>query len=617
MKIICIYGEWSSKIHGRFDLAGLYRTQGLTGSESCFFNTARGLRARGHEVAAFCDCAEPTDVDGVAVLPLKALPGAPELGADAVISWNEPDLLRPFGPDGPLRCCAQQLNDFPYCQPGFEDHVDLWISPSANHIQNVIDKWIPAGKGRRCWAPNSTNLDLFADPAEVERNPHRAVWCSSPDRGLHHLLAFWTRVRAQVPDAELKIFYRVKVWIEQTRSHQTPNGRRARFIEEALRRLENHGVELCDVVPNLQMARELRAAAVLPYTCDPISYTEGFGVSVLDACAAGAVAIIPNVDALPSVHGAGAIVIDGPVSERYAAWVGAIALAMRGEHPKREAAALHAQRFDRGEAAKIWEARLREAIAARPTRITARIATLPGSLEAVDYHPDPHYPETPRPDHHHAWGPPLLYRAAPAKDVLAEFYENTSLHDRPRTLRFWASDRVLVGGAINDGADFLHLAMDFGITHVVSLDCDRSDAGKVPESMLTHLPTVDDGTMPPPKHWRALIDAAARCFAARGKLHVHCAMGQSRSPAAAFAVLRFACGWSFEEALEEIRRTYPRWAMPEMVYHRRYVVSAEAALSVAGPRDPAAEPGSGPASATPKIEKVVEPGETVDVDFSP
>lgn len=39
------------------------------------------------------------------------------------------------------------------------------------------------------------------------RNPHRAVYSSSPDRGLQTALELWPLVRAEVPDAELHVYY--------------------------------------------------------------------------------------------------------------------------------------------------------------------------------------------------------------------------------------------------------------------------------------------------------------------------------------------------------------------------------------------------------------------------
>lgn len=319
LRVVMIYGQFSSAMRGKFDLSGLYDRVGLTGSEGSFFNLARSLAEAGHEVLVVCDAKEPHEHEsGASMMPIDALGGiASELeGVDAVLAWNEPDYLH-FAPKGALRICDQQLNDFAYCRPGFENLVDFWVSPSKNHQANVMQ--LVPGSPKIAVIPNSVDLDLFAGES-IARDPHRAIWCSSPDRGLHLLLDFWPMVRKAQPRASLRIFYRLKPWLDVVRSLDSDVGRRARFIEAALARLgPESGVEVCDAVPNTRMARELQGAAVLLYPCDPVRYTEGFGCSVLDAAAAGCLPIIHPADALGEVHGSAAFQIPNLDREEWSA----------------------------------------------------------------------------------------------------------------------------------------------------------------------------------------------------------------------------------------------------------------------------------------------------------
>ncbi len=359
-RIVMIYGEFSSAIHGAFDIDGLYKRVGLTGSESSFFNLARSLCEHGHEVTVFADVLAPatgpavheSGFNAVPIRHIEKLASLPEI--NAVIAWNEPDYLR-FAPPGVKRLCDQQLNDFGYCRvPGWERLVDQWVSPSENHRQNVM-----TGLPGSCVViPNSVDPDLFAGPAPA-RHPHRVIWCSSPDRGLHHLLGMWPLVRARVPDAELKIFYRLAPWLERVRDLNDEAGRRARYIETVLPRLLPMGVEVVDLVPNERMALELRSAAVLAYPCDPIRYTEGFGCSVLDAAAAGCLPIISDADALPMVHGGAAYVVKGKPGEQRALWADTIAGIANPRDPRWDTAMRsHAEKHARGRVAQQWEALL-------------------------------------------------------------------------------------------------------------------------------------------------------------------------------------------------------------------------------------------------------------------
>lgn len=359
LRLAMIYGEFSSAIHGPFDIEGLYSRQGLTGSESSFFNLAFTLAERGHEIVVFCVVDEPTEWRGVQVMPIASLRGLPQVqGLDAVIAWNEPDYLR-FSPKGVRRICDQQLNDWGYCREKIKDNVDVFVFPSASSRANHMAQGIHGGEV----IPNSVDLDLFtvrgpslaSDGDKVYRQPHRVVYCSSPDRGLHHLLGWWPDIRARIPDAELKIFYRLDPWIARARDNNDEVGRRARYIEAALSRLSRFGVSVVGLVPNTVMAHELQQAAVLAYPCDPVRYTEGFGCSVLDATAAGCVPIISGADALAEVHGSAAHVL--PNLDRKT-WVDAICgwLEWRetntGTAPEMKA---HAENHSRQKVADAWE----------------------------------------------------------------------------------------------------------------------------------------------------------------------------------------------------------------------------------------------------------------------
>lgn len=377
LRVAMIYGEFSTGLHGKFDPAGLYTRRGLTGSESSFFNLGRSLAERGHEVAAFCPCDEPYDhPSGLAILPISVLPTLQEQpDVDAVIAWSEPDYLY-FAPPGALRVVDQQLNDWNYCRaPGWGDRVDLFVFPSENSRQHHVrdeglkvagEEPLAGGKvGFSKWAvvPNSVDLDLFAGEAPA-RNLRRVVWCSSPDRGLHHLLSWWPAIRARVPDAELRIFYRLKPWLEHFSTVDLPEGRRARYIEEMLPRLAPMGVTVCDSVPNARMARELREAAVLAYPCDPVRYTEGFGCSVLDAAAGGAQPIISDADALSEVHGSAAFVVEGRPGERRDKWIKTICDALLHiDHDVEDSdMRAHAEKHSRQRVAEQWEELLRQRI---------------------------------------------------------------------------------------------------------------------------------------------------------------------------------------------------------------------------------------------------------------
>ncbi len=155
----------------------------------------------------------------------------------------------------------------------------------------------------------------------VEKIPGRVMWGSSPDRGLHWLLQEWPKIRRAVPHAHLKIFYKVMKWADNIIAHPWGDPsiqeqiRRAHYIKEALYRLSSHGVELVDSVSRRQIDREMAEAEVLAYSCDPVSWTEGFSVTLMEGCAARSCPVTTSVDALPEIYGGFIPMVRTPVKD--------------------------------------------------------------------------------------------------------------------------------------------------------------------------------------------------------------------------------------------------------------------------------------------------------------
>jgi len=390
MNLAFAYGIFSSAFHGKFDPDTLYTDGGfLTGSESYFWNTVWGLSERGHRCTAFCDL-KGGPRDKVASLAGAAVRDLPLIFQwkdqyDAVISWNEPEYLR-YAPPSALRVCCQQLNDFGYTFPDYDKLVEVYVSPSEHH-RSYLTKACRLDPLKFEALENCTNVEFFrhgrdpspeelADVTAVElawyqqaliRDPHRIVYTSSPDRGLIHLLTIWPQIRAAVPDATLRIYYRLQQWIDNQKANKAPWGEvwkhLAAQFEEILPTLE--GVTVMGATPNRVMAaRELPAARALVYPCDTLAYTEGFGVSILDALAAGCEAVISDVDALGSVYGNVATVIPGRPSKQLGKWAETVVDLLRSTPgPASPARAAFVAQHSRHASAQRWEAMLERRVA--------------------------------------------------------------------------------------------------------------------------------------------------------------------------------------------------------------------------------------------------------------
>lgn len=320
-KIAFIFGPFVLGKFPHFDLSNLWTdSRGLTGSELSFFRYAQEMVKLGHNVHLFTFYRGEIlkQWDGMQVHHFNDIGGFDFSDFDAVFSWNEPDVLRSI-PKHILRIVNLQINSFVHCRPGFEEFVDVWTSPSESHRQRILqihhhdpNKWVVLYNG--------CNPEQYDPELKI---PGRVIWASSPDRGLHWLLQEWSKIKKAVPHAHLRIFYNVKLWINAILNYD-PNipvdaeieeyRNRAYYMNEALRRLENLGVELVDTVSREQITREMSEAEVLAYPCDTVSWTEGFSVTLMEACAAGIAPITFGVDALASIYGGHIPVIQPPVS---------------------------------------------------------------------------------------------------------------------------------------------------------------------------------------------------------------------------------------------------------------------------------------------------------------
>lgn len=329
MKIAFIQEQRTTSIFGTYDVQHLYDNpkRGLTGSESFLFNTARTLAEANHEVTVFADFNYNYGHEGLSLKKLNELDVATK-DYDAVLSWCIPDLLKQVKPGVP-RILVQQWNDEGCGDRDYKNYTDWIVLPSENHKRHMIET-CHLDPSKCVVIPNSNNPEHFARH-DIARVKHRMVWCSSPCRGLHHMLEMFPLIKQRIPDAELRIFYRLRPWYEELKNEcdsKHPSIRklahRAKYVKEALDVLGwngENGVTVYDSVSNHQMAEELLAASALTYPCDPIAYTEGFGVSILDACVAGAVPIISDVDAIGEVFKDAALIIPGRPGSCHGTWI--------------------------------------------------------------------------------------------------------------------------------------------------------------------------------------------------------------------------------------------------------------------------------------------------------
>lgn len=377
MNLSFVYGSWSCGSRP-FDFSRIYDDpRGLTGSEISCFSFAKELASRGHSVRMFAPLVScpPEGVywRGVSVLPLSAWGDSrSDASPDVVLSWNEPDQLRGV-PANVVRFVNQQLNDFGYCQPGFDDFVDVYTSPCEAHKDHMIRSWGSSEK----WRVLPNGCDVGAYPT-VERIPGRVMYASSPDRGLHWLLQQWSAIKRRVPEANLRVFYNFDEWLknllpfECAPHHQNLRecAYRAYYIREALERLRSMDVQHFKSVSRVRMAEEMASAFVLAYPCDTVTYTEGFSATIMEACASGMIPVTARADSLGCVYGDWLdTMVPSPVRDHLDAWTDYVVEALQGRHSGVAVRARElASRHDWPVLTDVLESILRDAVSVKRSR---------------------------------------------------------------------------------------------------------------------------------------------------------------------------------------------------------------------------------------------------------
>lgn len=326
-------------------------SRGLTGSELACFMYAIGLSELGHGVTIFSKFDKPGNIGNVVCCPYPEWQSIyRDQHWDALCSWMTPDPLLIAQPSQ-FRLFNQQVSDFNLCPRGWEEHVDMLAPLSSSHAR-YMEPMTPFPRSKWRVMNNGVDLEKFR-PGKKE--PGKMIWASSHDRGLHWLLEAFPRIRARVPQANLHIFYDFDgmkrfcgVLEEEPSGIMRELGFRSRYSAEALRRLDGHGVHVHRSVSRERIQDEMSTSEVLAYPCDPVHYTETFGVTVLEACATGTVPVLCAADAFGELWGAAAPHVPPPYREHKEEYLDMVCDILLSEERRRRHASdcvEHAKKF--------------------------------------------------------------------------------------------------------------------------------------------------------------------------------------------------------------------------------------------------------------------------------
>lgn len=305
--------------------------RGIGGSETNAREWAWRLAQRGHEVTVYA--------------PVPWEQGAREWRGTKWQPLEEAD----FTQEGLwlLYRCPKALDQFPLVHPNQQlwfvaqdaDYdwtpeqvakMDRIIALCKRHRQHLLRDQPPEVADKVCIGSNGLRMDLIREvEAEgiPERNPHKLMFPSSPDRGLKSLLAIFRRAREWVPDLELHIMYGFDNINTLEKTNPAAFKQLKPKRDEILEAAKQPGVFWRGMMPQKELYREWLTTGIWAY---PMVFPESSCITSMEAQALGAIPITNPIWALAENvdHGIfiqGDAYDDGLTQARYAAEIVALA----------------------------------------------------------------------------------------------------------------------------------------------------------------------------------------------------------------------------------------------------------------------------------------------------
>lgn len=259
------------------------------GSRAGFMGLVRAMAARGdYEVTAVSTFNEKEQVhEGARWVRLDRMIGLP--APDVLFAYYDTAPL--VGSDVALRIASHHTL-IPFMAAW--DHSDINTAPCQYAVDHLRRGFHPHGQWRVL--PNAVS-----DLDDIERRPvpGRVLYHTSPDRGLHNLLAVWPQIRAWVPDATLHVVGDVSGLVEADIPRRSVRGFMQLQLQHGLRAAEvAGGLTLLGRLTRPELMRELSEAYAFAFPAEVTAPCETWSISVHECCHIGLPVVLAPVDAL-------------------------------------------------------------------------------------------------------------------------------------------------------------------------------------------------------------------------------------------------------------------------------------------------------------------------------
>lgn len=267
---------------------------GIGGSETMAMEMAKRLARLGHTVRLYGDCSgREGRYDGVDYLHHEAFR---DVVCDALITSRRPHVVddQHGARARATLCWVHDVHLGSALTHGRALRMDKFLTLSNWHKNNLLDVHPFIHPDQVLVTRNGIDPSRF--DRSLPRNPHRAIYSSSPDRGLWVAVYCWPRIRERVPDAELHVFYGFHTWEVSARSNNDQGQiNLIEGIKKAMRDQDGKGVFFHGRVDQKRLADEFLQSGVWTY---PTWFSETSCITAMEAQAGGCRIVTSPIAAL-------------------------------------------------------------------------------------------------------------------------------------------------------------------------------------------------------------------------------------------------------------------------------------------------------------------------------
>ena len=275
---------------------------GIGGSETAVIEIARRFAAAGWRVDVYN---QPYrfygDNEGVNYWPYPLW--NPDEHADVFVAWRGPEYILNRVNAGKKILWLHDLNISERLTKDLADRFDVIAGVSEWHAE-YLKKCYPFLKDVT-YFPNGVNLERFTPPEGVQRESHRCVYLSSPDRGLDVLLQMWPRILKVQGGAELHIYYG---WQGVDFAIAQGDTKMLNLKAHMSNWMNQPNVFWHGRVDQQTLVTELYKSSLWLY---PAHFPETFCISAVEVMAAGVVPVTADIGALRTTIGEAGLLLPG------------------------------------------------------------------------------------------------------------------------------------------------------------------------------------------------------------------------------------------------------------------------------------------------------------------